>query len=522
MDRSLAPIAVQAVDGPHISSLTLSLAKGDQRLVSRLLRAAGAREVGRAKALRSVYYDTRRKTLGRVGYRLSVRAQGNKRVQHIEPAGIVLILRATAGCTAEVEDGAPTRASVRATPLDDILSDRALARLKPLFDVDIRRRTFTLNRNGAGIVASLDIGTITAGIAVERICELRLELASGLPVALFELAREFCAKIPATLVLRSHGEKGFRLLYGLSGHVDADAADDVRGKMTIGAGTDRICQKWVVSLFDTLALLAADGGRDVLHRARIGLRRLRAILWFLRPALGPGVEGISERLRTFALFLGAARELDVFCDRVLTPLRLSNPDALGMDALIQTFEQRRRMAHDEVLAFARSPAMLEFGLGLLENLAELIRSHPSSAKDRHLHDLPLSEFVHARLARRLQTFLKAARKLDSCAPDTQHHIRVVVKKLRYAIEAFHSVIGAKTSRNLVTRLVQLQEVLGELNDARSSHAMVLTYAQDRAGDDRGGATLFAAGLAAAACNPDPGAALEKAAATRDELAAFAR
>jgi triphosphatase len=117
---------------------------------------------------------------------------------------------------------------------------------------------------------------------------------------------------------------------------------------------------------------------------------------------------------------------------------------------------------------------------------------------------------------------KAARKLDSCAPDTQHHIRVVGKKLRYAIETFHSVIGAKTSRKLVSRLVQLQEVLGELNDARSSHAMMLTYAQERTGDDRGKETLFAAGLAAAACYPDPAAALAKAAATRDELAALVR
>ncbi|MGX1742171.1 CYTH and CHAD domain-containing protein [Bosea sp. NPDC055353] len=522
MDRSALSITEQIRDGPGPTALMLSLSEGNQRRVLKLLRCAGGKDLGRAKAFKSVYYDTRRETLARAGYRLSVQAQGLKRTQHIEVTDTALFLSATACWAHEIGDVAPSRASVRATPLDDILDDKALARLKPLFDLDIRRRSLVLDRDGASIIACFDTGAITAGAAVERICELRLKLIAGSPVALLNVAREFGVHLPVTFGLRSYGERGFGLLHALAGPGNGGVAGDVRGEMTAGEGSDSVCQSCVAALFDALTLLTFGRGRDVLHGVRIGLRRLRATLWFLKPLLGPGIGPISNRLRAFAQFLGKARELDVFCDRVLAPLRLRNPDAPGMEALLQAFEHRRRAAHDEVLAFAQSPAMLEFGFALLEGLAALSGPQRSLLKNPRQRDRPIKEFVQARLDRRLRTFLKASRNLESCSPDGQHDIRIVAKKLRYAIESFHSVIGTKTSRKLISKLTMLQDVLGELNDARSSQTIALSYAREWGRDDHGEALLFAAGLAAGACNPDPARALAKAAATRGELAALAR
>lgn len=522
MDRSVLSTTEQTRDGSGQRVLALPLSDGNQRPVLKLLRGAGGKEVGRAKVLKSVYYDTRRETLGRAGYRLSIQAQGLKRAQHIELAGTALFLSATTCWTREIDDIAPSRASIRATPLDDILSDKALARLKPLFDLDIRRRTLVLDRDGTSIVACLDTGAITAGAAVEPICELRLRLIAGSPVTLLDVVRELGAHVSVMFALRSYGERGFRLLHAPAEHGNGGAPGDIRDEMTAGEASDSVCQSCVTALFDALTLLTLGGGRDVLHGARIGLRRLRAIQWFLKPLLGPGTAPISKRLRAFAQFLGRARELDVFCDRVLVPLRLRNPDAPGMEALFQAFEHRRQLAHDEVSAFAQSPAMLEFGFELLEGLAGLSGPQRSLAKDPHRRDRPVKDFVQARLDSHLRTFLKASRRLESFSPDGQHDIRIVAKKLRYAIEAFHSVIGTKTSRKLISKLTVLQDVLGELNDARSSHTIALAYAREWRRDDHGEALLFAAGLAAGACNPDPARTLAKAAATRDELAALAR
>lgn len=502
--------------------LRLSIDEGDRRRILKLLRVASGRETGRAKTISLACFDTPRGKLLRAGYRLSARKKGRTQVQFTDVASSASLSPVIPCWTRDIEDGTPTETRDVPEPLGDILGERALRKLQPIVGIDIRRRSTILNRNGAGIVASLDTGTIAAGGAVERICELRLEFVSGSPVALCDIAREFCAAIAATPTLRSHCEKGFRLLHMQADHPGNTSFSELRDEMTTREAANSVCWSYAASLLDDLALLRSAGGGDILHRSRIGLRRLRAILWFLRPVLSQDTVALSRHLRSLAQFLGRTRELDVFCDRVLAPLRMAHPAAPGVDTLVETFDQRRREAHDEVRAYGRSPAMLEFGVGLIEGLVALSCPRPASIKRPELLDRPVAEYVHARLHRRLQAFLEASGHLESCASDRQHDIRVDAKKLRYAIEAFRPVIGLKWSGKLVSRLTQMQDQLGELNDARTGHAIALAYATERTRGGNSELTLFAAGLAAAACLPDPTSALAKAAAARDDLAALAR
>lgn len=472
--------------------------------------------------MRSVYYDTGRRKLLRAGYRLSVRPQGRKRFQDVEAASATALSPAICWTT-EIEGDVPSRASLADTPLEHILGDRAAGKLKPAFVVDIHRRSRILDRAGSSILASFDTGTIAADGAVERLCELRLDLVSGTPGTLLDFARELGAAVPLTLILRPPGERGFRLLHAQSDHPGgADPGEPLRDAMTTREAADGICRGCAAALLDNLAQLSSGGGEDALHRTRIGLRRLRALLWFLKPVLGAEAAILSGRLRSLAQFLGGARELDVFCDRVLVPLRRDNPDAPGIDALFETFDRRRQDAHEKVLAFVRSSAMLDFGLGLVDGLAGLSVAEASTIKDSRLLERPVTEFAQARLHSRLKAFLKESRHLQHCAPDRQHDIRVKAKKLRYAVEAFQPVLDAKESRKLVARLEHLQDLLGELNDARTGHALALAYARERAGDGGSEPALFAAGLAAAACTLDPTAILTRAAEARDGLAALAR
>lgn len=498
--------------------LRLCVAEGDRRLVKKILRAAGAKPIGRTKVTRSVYYDTKRERLRRSGYFLSVHARGRRHVQRVEAAVNASVLSEHPCGTSDDGVEGPTRASVAASPLEHILHDRTLAKLEPIFVIDLRRDASVIERDGTNIIASLDTVTLTAGVGTERICELQLEQAAGPLAAAFDFAGELFAKVPVTLTLRSHAEKGFQLLHAQPDH----PGGDLRDGMTMREATDSICRSAAAALIDSFALLRSGGGPDALHRARIGLRRLRAVLWFLKPVLGPEAAVLSGRLRSLAQSLGGARELDVFCNGVLAPLRLAHPDAPGIGALIEAFEQRRREAHAKILRFGGSSAMLEFGLALVGSLAACLDAEAISVKQAERRAGPAYAFVGKRLRSRLQAFLKASRHLDRCDPDRQHDIRVGAKKLRYAIEAFSPVIGRKRSGKLLVRLTRMQDLLGELNDARTGHAIASAYARERTGDSQDEQALFAAGLAAAACEIDPGTTLAKAATARDELAEMAR
>lgn len=522
MDHSVAPLPAQTrATGRCSGVLWLRCAEDDQVRLLKTFRAAGAKQAARAQAVRSVYYDTGRNRLLRAGYRLSVRQQAGKRFQDLELASAAALAPVTCWTTA-IEDDAPGEASLADTPLADILGDGGADKLKPIVTVDIRCRAGTVERAGSHIAASFDTGTIAAEGSVERLCELRLELLSGTPDALLDLARELGSAVPLTLTLRPPGERGFHLRPAQSDRPVGDPPIDLLPAMTTRAAADGICRGCAAALLDSLAQLSSVGGQDALHRTRIGLRRLRALLWFLKPVLGVEAALLAGRLRSFAQFLGGARELDVFCDRLLAPLRRDNPDAPGVDALFESFDRRRRHEHEKVLAFVQSPAMLEFGLGLVDGLASLSVSEPAALKNAEQRGRPVVDFVRTRLDKRLKAFLKESRDLLHCAPERQHDIRVKAKKLRYAVEAFQPVIGAKESRKLTTALVRLQDLLGDLNDARTGRAIALTYARERTETGGGEPTLFAAGLAAAACTLDPAALLSRAAEAREELAALAR
>ncbi|HEV7260504.1 MAG TPA: CHAD domain-containing protein [Bosea sp. (in: a-proteobacteria)] len=340
---------------------------------------------------------------------------------------------------------------------------------------------------------------------------------------MFDFARELGSAVPLTLTLRPPGERGLRLL---SARTDRPAGDhrsvDIHHAMTAREAADGICRSCTAALLDNLTQLSSGGGRDALHRTRIGIRRLRALLWFLKPVFGTQAAILSGRLRSLAQFLGGARELDVFCDQLLAPLRRDDPDAPGVEALFEVFDRRRQEEHEKVMAFVRSPAMLDFSLDIVDGLATLSVSEPDAAGHPPWGERTVAGFARARLHGRLRAFLKESRHLQHCAPDRQHRIRVKAKKLRYAAEAFHPVLGGKRGRQLTARLVQLQDLLGELNDARVNRAIALAYARERAGDGGNEAALFAAGLAAATCSFEPTAMLDRAAEARDELAALAR
>lgn len=502
--------------------MRLQLDDDDPRRILKRLLTAGASRGSRAKTIQSVYYDTAAGKLLGAGYCLRTRSQGGKRVQHIAAASPTSVLRMPRNWTKPLADGVPSKDSIAGTPLVDILAGRALAKLMPVFSADIHRRRCVIEREGARIVAILDTGAISVGQAAERICELRLEIVAGPFVVLFDVARELGQVFPATLSLRSHGEKGFRLLHPQPGCAVGERHGDMQAEMRTLDAIDGICRNCAAALLDDLALLRADGDHNVLHQVRIGLRRLRAILSFCRPVLGPEGADLPARLRHLAQFLGRAREFDVFCDRMLVPLRRDNPGALGVDALLEAFEVKRREVRDEVLAHVRSPEMLAFGLWLLERLGELMRSEPSTSKQTRLRESTWADFAKARLGRRLAAFLKASRHLQSCATDEQHDIRIEAKKLRYATEAFQTIVGEHRGRQLVSKLQSLQDLLGELNDCATGHTLLLDYARDRAREGNAGLELFAAGLAAAACSPNRSEILARAVATRDELVAIMR
>lgn len=468
---------------------------GDLEHYARAAKALGTSGKGRTRNLHSVYFDTPKLKLRRKGYSLRIRHDGRKNIQTVKSSGAGAIMRGEWECV--VATDAPSKDTLAGTPLCDVLGDRDLSNLRAVFSTQVRRRTFVIMRPDATVELALDIGKIQGDGRSLPICEAELELASGTPTALLSCARDLASIVPSLPVLSSKGERGFRLSAGSPQSAVSELSFDVTPGMSTEQAIQSTFSTCFTGLFDNFALLAAGGGGEALHQARVCIRRIRALASLFEPAQQwRGDNDLSPRLRWLTQFLGASREVDVLCETVLAALGASYGSAPGVADLRAVFETRGEHARETAIAYLKSPAALELSLDLLGALA---RTAPTPER-AELLQMPIGRYLRRELRPRLKSFLKRCRHIERLGPPEQHEARVRAKKLRYMIDPFGALLPRRSSSGLVEPLQTIQRVLGDLNDRRTGEALLMSYVEEvLGGDSGGGRILFAAGLATALC-----------------------
>lgn len=86
----------------------------------------------------------------------------------------------------------------------------------PLFETNFKRHAWQVALGDSVIEVVLDEGHVSAGERETPLCEVELELKSGSPEALFDLAETLAATVPLMPSDISKAERGFALLQGES------------------------------------------------------------------------------------------------------------------------------------------------------------------------------------------------------------------------------------------------------------------------------------------------------------------
>ena len=224
-------------------------------------------------------------------------------------------------------------------------------------------------------------------------------------------------------------------------------------------------------------LLAHDPGtrlgRDPedLHQMRVATRRARA---FLGRRGRYSTQDWSEELRAELGWLGSelgpARDLDVLVERMRAEIARLGDDGAAVRGLLDSLERRRRKARRSAVAALSE----ERYFALLDRLAD---PQPPPVPDgtSSLAELWWAEFVRTR--RRFD-------KLDAkSADDELHAARIRVKRARYAAELAAAELGAAGER-FVDAAKELQDVLGEHQDAFVAEEQIRAWSQGKAGSRR--------------------------------------
>ena len=206
---------------------------------------------------------------------------------------------------------------------------------------------------------------------------------------------------------------------------------------------------------------AKTPGAEAVHRFRVGTRRLRSILAAFAAAL-PERErrALGDRLRAVAQRYGRVREWDVFLAQCVAPLRAAVPTEEMLAVLERQARRARRAALPPGDTLKSNLAAIEQAI---EEAAWLRRPSPDQAE---VWDMPLRDYAARVLDKRHRQLRKRVKTVDLTDPAAFHQLRIRVKKLRYPVELMKPLFDKKSAKTYVEQLVELQNVMGALNDAR--------------------------------------------------------
>lgn len=200
-----------------------------------------------------------------------------------------------------------------------------------------------------------------------------------------------------------------------------------------------------------------------LHKMRVSVRRMRAVLRAARPLLdAQWSDALRAELGWLGDALGPVRDSDVMLERLRAQIAsLPEADRAAGGALVAELEHRRRVANAELVAAldtARWPA-------LVDRVADAVRL-PLPTPSATTSQPTIDELVRAE-AHRLD---RAVARAGEDPPDqVLHDLRLDGKRVRYvgelALPALRGTPAGRAVKRLLGATTGFQDVLGAHQDA---------------------------------------------------------
>ena len=336
--------------------------------------------------------------------------------------------------------------------------------LLPTLTTSVKRTVWDLRLPGGDEVECvIDQGNIEANDATAPVSELELELKSGDPKHLFDLALQLQQDVPMQIGNFSKADRGYDLLTPRPFVAVKATPVQLQPRMSIEEAFKSIVINCLAQIQSNQPGLFVQHDADSLHQMRVGLRRLRSALAMFEDHIACPAEIVSE-LRWLGLTLGAARNWDVLKASTLPGLRGLMADADILQPLHEAVENKIRLNHETVAAAAGSPRYTTLILTFLRWVEAMEWRNALSVPALRRIAKPVDNFARETIQQDQRRLKKRGRNLQAADAPTRHRLRIAVKRARYASEFFASLYPQKSVQQYVKSLALLQENLGLLND----------------------------------------------------------
>jgi CHAD domain-containing protein len=207
-----------------------------------------------------------------------------------------------------------------------------------------------------------------------------------------------------------------------------------------------------------LAMQQADSDPEHVHQLRVGTRRARAALDIFACCLPSKVYRVARKhLRNIRQVAGEARDWDVFLASLTQRAREQGRKLRpGLDCVVGYVVAKREAAQRQLEESGKN-LPFAFERFLAETVAAVHK--PNDPRLRTLTDLALPRLTG------LLRQLDEAASLDLEDHAHLHQIRILCKRLRYAMEVFADCFAPAFRAELYPAVEAMQEILGNANDS---------------------------------------------------------
>lgn len=435
-----------------------------------LNRIIGKRIEWRTDRLITSYYDTSDRRLSKRGVALRVRKKDREFTQTV---------KAKALKTAAMSNRPEWNVEVSSTRPDiSILPAAARKRvglvlpneLKKLFTVDVERKKADIEiavkdvAEPTIVEIALDRGAVKAGRKSVDMTELEIELISGDPSAIYDLAIQL-ADTGLSVNQVTKAEIGYRLI---DGAVDPKPVRLSKFKVdpnhTANHVIAEIFSAGLSNVLDNEAASNLGSDPEGVHQMRVSLRRMRSALSVFRRLIDiDRCQWAKKELKWLASSLGPARDWDVFGVDILDPVDGFGVDADAINELRVGVSVQHKAAYEGVRDALASPRYTRFLIGMSQFIATE-EWRPVDVTNSHSLEQPINKVSNAILGRALHRLMRASKGLRKMSIEQRHEARIELKKFRYATDFLHSLYPENCVRPFIKSLSKMQDQFGHLND----------------------------------------------------------
>lgn len=205
---------------------------------------------------------------------------------------------------------------------------------------------------------------------------------------------------------------------------------------------------------------ACAGSTEAVHEMRIALTRLRTSIAFFSPMVhGDDRSRISAELKWLHAHLGIVRDLDVAVERLMK--------AGGRPAEMKVWKRERASCQEHLARALRSRRYWR----LVRDISAWIeKGHWSTKHGKEALDIrlrPIGEYSPEKLNEWRRKLVEKSSKLEEVGARKRHRVRLINKKLTYALDAIASLTPDETTparQAASKKLRTAQKSLGQLND----------------------------------------------------------